>query len=508
MPLPSGDVSWPPVPHRGVQRDLTEWAAWYSGDTEDLGKVYGQQAEQSASSRADGYTTLANRMRFWGRRGADTPSNRQRLHVPVASDIATTSADLLFGDEPILRIREATEENAESDAKAAQDRLTDIADEIGLFNLLLEASEVCAALGGIYLRPGWDLVNSPDCPTLDVVHADAAVPEWRGNQLIAVTFWKVILRDGQKVMRLLERHENGVILNGLYLGTPDKLGSAVPLKNSVETENLEESITIPTELNERMLVRYVPNVRPNRKHRHLPIGRADFAGVEPLMDALDETYTSWMRDIRLGQARLMVSEDALERGPRGSGASFNYDQEVFTPLGIDPSAKDGGALITPIQFAIRMEEHSGTAADLFEHIVTSSGYSPQTFGLHIEGQAESGTALRVREGKTLKTRARKGRYMIPGVEDTLQILLAIDRHLLKRTDHGVYRPSVDLADVIVNNPIEVAQSISMLRTARVMSVETGVRLAQPSLDDAGVVAETKRILDEDTLVSDPTGGFA
>lgn len=486
--------------------DLREWSAWYSGDPTKLASVYGTLAETTASQKVYGSPTAGTRMRFWGRRGESVPQSRQRLHVPVASDIASTSADLLFGEEPSLRIPEAMGANAPADAKQAQDRLGEIADNIGLTNLLLEGAEVSAALGGVYLRPGWDQ-EVADHPLLDVIHADAALPSFRGRSLAAVTFHRVVMVDGNNIWRHLEVHEPGWIYHGLYIGTPDSLGTRVPLQRHTDTETLPQEVRLPESLSQGLIVRYVPNVLPNRKYRDRPIGRADFAGQEGLMDSLDEAYTSWMRDIRLGQARIIVSEEALDRRGRGQGASFDADREVFTTLSMDPQTKANGQPITPVQFTIRTQEHADTCLHLFEKIVTMSGYSPQTFGVNIQGQAESGTALRIREGKTLKTRGRKARYWVPAIEQVLETMLAIDREVLGHTDHGVFRPSVDEAEVIVNNPVEVAQTVSMLRQARAASVETAVRMAQPDLDDEAVVAEVARIQDEDTLTTEPTGGL-
>lgn len=495
-------MPWPPN-RRGPYADLEEWSAWYSGDPKALGRVYGTAGE---TRRREGMlSTLASRVSFWGRRGEEV-AGRQRLHVPVAADIAATSADLLFGEELQVRIPEAHEQNAGADAKAAEDRLRLLTDKIGLTNTLLEGAEVCAAIGGVFLRPGWDQ-ELADHPMLDVIHGDAAVGEWRGSYLLAATFWKEIARDGNAVWRHLERHEPGLILNGLYVGSTTHLGTRVSLDRHPETKGLEEEIRLPAELGQRLLVRYVPNVRPNRKWRGLPIGRADYAQLEGLMDALDETYTSWMRDIRLGQARIIVAEDALQRRGRGEGAYFDADQEVFTPIAMEPSAKASGAPIEAVQFQIRTAEHLETALNLFERIVTSAGYSPQSFGLHIDGAAESGTALRVREGKTLKTRGRKARFWTPAIEDVLEIMLAIDRHILGNREAEVFRPSVDVADVIVNNPIEVAQSVGLFRSAQAMSIETAVRMAQPDLDEAGRQAEVARIQDESAISADPTGGF-
>ena len=102
--------------------------------------------------------------------------------MPLAAEIAQSSADLLFGDPPELRI----EEN-----EKASDRLHEIAQASGLVNTLLEAAELCAALSGVYLRVSWD-TEVTDHPFLTVVNADRAVPEFAYGVLRAVTFWRVL----------------------------------------------------------------------------------------------------------------------------------------------------------------------------------------------------------------------------------------------------------------------------------------------------------------------------
>ena len=500
MPLPkSSDQSWPPDLGEGLNRDLAEWAAWYSGDTLGLGNYY----EPVSRTRKEASNSLTARQRFWGRRGNELSGSRVRLHVPVASDIAATSADLLFGEEIEITIREAHEERASSESIATQDRIDDIYDKTGLANLLLEGAEVCAGIGGVYLRPAWDLELASH-PLLYVHHQDVAVPEWRNDILYAVTFWQTLRVDGQTVVRLLERHEPGHIETGVYVGTEGKLGTRGNLANYEETKQLTEDYQLPPEFGKRLLVSYIPNVRPHRRLRHLPIGRPDFAGAEGLMDAIDETYSSLMRDIRLGQSRVIVAQEALQRKGRGQGATFNVDQEVFTGLNMEPGVGDP---ITPIQFLIRTTEHLETAMNLFEQTVTLAGYSKQTFGMAVDGQAESGTALRVKEGKTLRTNAKKARYWESGIEQTVENLLLIDRVILQNTDIMPVRPVVNCADVIAQNPLEVGQAITLFRQAKAASIETAVRLAQPELDEQAIKEEVQRIKDEDSIVADPTGGF-
>ncbi|NUT57153.1 MAG: phage capsid protein, partial [Thermoleophilia bacterium] len=108
--------------------------AWYSGDRQRLTKVY-----ERDERRQDG------RRRLWSRR--PEPGRRdRRMHVPLAGDIASTSASLLFSEPPAFTC-------SGTDAQA---RLAALLDEGGAVMTLLDAAEVCAALGGVYLRATWD----------------------------------------------------------------------------------------------------------------------------------------------------------------------------------------------------------------------------------------------------------------------------------------------------------------------------------------------------------------
>ncbi len=270
MALPTDpNLPWPPqsVP----QIDFSVWGEWYSGEFSPAGSEYstvpvttGGVTERLTGGFVHRHPSV---------QGGSTTNPRpgsQAVHCPLAGDIAQASADLLFSEMPNIRITEEV-------AKASEKRLTWLLDEMGAQNVFLEAAEPCAALGGTYLRVTWDRAFA-DYPFLTSVDADKAVPEftWSG-QLRAVTFWrKVAGKDPKAVYRHLERHEPGSILHGLYLGTKSKLGSSVGLDQSEETQGLSDTITLPEALRNGLVAFYVPNVRPNRRHRdsYLGIGGA------------------------------------------------------------------------------------------------------------------------------------------------------------------------------------------------------------------------------------------
>lgn len=486
MPLPvGGNVRWPPESWAQVFRAYDEWGAWFSGDPDRLATFYGE--EQAFTQRTQWW-------KFWARqRPGKEGAPRSQMHVPLASDIAATSASILFAEAPLVSVPEAHGDTENPEAVAAEERLIEIFEQSNLHATLLEAAETAAALGGIFVRVAWDR-EVANYPFLSPVDVDAALPEFRWGQLTAVTFWRVLERtdNGSKVLRHLERYEPGLILHGLYRGTTQNLGDQIDLKEHTATENLEPSIGLP---DRTLAVRYIPNNRPNRRFRNMmgsALGASDFAGAEGMLDALDECWTNWMRDIRLGRARLLIPEEYLEKA--GDKLKFDIDQEVFVPLNIAPGDNPNQG-IQENQFTIRFEEHSRTAQELIERITATAGYSPQTFGLRIEGRAESGTALRIRERKTLSTQQKKRRYWEQPLADLLEIALLVDGLFLGNKT-PVMRPRVDLADSIQPDPKDIAETIAVLHNAQSASVEVRVRMAHPDWSEDELAAEVERLNSE------------
>lgn len=503
MPLPAGgNTPWPPRQLAPVNGKIATWSAWYSGDPDQLAAVYGgQTVAQDTSgffaSQRGGWRAAVGRTLerwFWGTRPT-TAEPRTKLHVPIAADMAATSADLLFSEPPKLSTDDTT----------TTDRLAQLADD-GMHAALLEAAEICAALSGVYLRVVWDREYA-DAPWLCPAHPDAAVPEWRWGKLAAVTFWRIIAQEDRQVVRHLERHEPGKIMHAVYEGDADTLGRVVPLTEYPATADLADVLTdgdtIATGIRQMTAV-YVPNMRPNRLWRDFPdasaFGRSDYAGVEPLMDALDETYSSWMRDIRLGKGRLVVPSVYLQTAGPGQGARMDLDREVYEALNTMGS-DEGKMELTVAQFAIRVEEHSRTATELLTRIVAGGGYSAQTFGLTGD-VAITATEVAARERRSMITRDRKQRYWRPELAAIVEALLAIDATVFGSKVTPV-RPNIEFGDSVSEDPSAVAQTAQLLRAAEAASTETLVRLVHPEWDDTAVTEEVQRISDEAAVKAGP-----
>ena len=512
MPLPNSGTPWPPKALAAITPTLAEHAAWWAGDTAGLEKTYQSAAWRNRPSQyAGGVVGAVSRM-WWGRPVLDGGAQSTRkLHIPIAADLAQASADLLYSEAPAFTV----------DNEQTQARLAKLVDD-GLLQVLAEGAEEGAALGGHFLQVVWDDQVIPDHPFLAVVAADAAWPEFRWGRLVRVTFWHTVRAEGQQIWRHLELHEldgagNGVIRHGLYQGTAADLGIRVPLTDDpstagLVTDRLVDGDTIPTG-SPGLAVVYVPNQRPQRRWRNDPLGqhlgRSDLDGIEGLMDALDEAYSSWMRDIRLGKARLLVNSSALDDLGPGQGAAFDTDREIFTPLAAPPSSSINSATIAQAeQFKIRHEEHRATCVALLERILSTAGYSPATFGLDDgSGTAQTATEVKARQQRSFLTRDRKLRVIRPALSDLLHKLLHVDAAIFG-TPITPERPQVEFPDGVQESLLSLAQTAQALRAAEAASTETLVALLHPEWDAEQVQDEVNSILKEQAAampaLPDPT----
>jgi hypothetical protein len=502
MGLPSGGTPWPPPPYDVALKQQALWDAWLTGDRAGLASAYGaaepSRARTDFSSREGGVLPTIARF-FWGRPSA-SGEPRYKLHVPLAADIATASADLLFSEPPQFIARDGS-----TKAKARVDECLNQ----GSFHAgLLEAAELAAGLGGCWLRLAWDEELFGQV-IVEALAADSAMGEWRWGKLEAVTFFTDLALDKQKdqVFRHLERHEPGAILHGLYRGTTTELGQPIALGEHPATAVYLSGLEIGTEAGtnpkqvfidtkvKSLTAVYVANMRPQKRWRKIEglqeLGRSDFDGVEPLMDALDECLTSWMRDLRLAKARLIVPEFFLEALGKGKGATFDEDREIFTALNIAPKMEEAGK-ITPQQFEIRVEQHKATADQLIDHILDSAGYSPSTFGRGGEGD-KTATEVVSRERKSARTRDKKTRYWSQafGILDTWAELDSIVFHKGAKAPITVKWPDASQPDQEA-----LARTMQTLRTAEAASTSVLVAMWHPDWTEKQITQEVADILSE------------
>ena len=458
-------------------------------------KYYRQYIAAYSGDRDELNSTSDNGM-FWRRSG------KCKVHVPVAADIAAVSANLLFAEEPFFTTYdEETEENATDQQK----RLDELVELNNIHGKLNEGAESCAAIGDVYLKLNWRTDNpSVEYPVMTVAQGDSAWPEFLLGVLQGIHFFTVLKRDMKTgaVTRVYELYEPGKITMAIYEGDDTNLGSDVS-DEELKKYGFTREIKPPVD---DMLAVHIPNMRPNREFRDINLGRSDFDELRNLMDSLDEAYSSWMRDVRLGKGRTIVPAEYLKRPPQAmleglaASASWEFDPEIETYVAIDMSDGNGNTPgITLQQFAIRSGEHAATCVDLLRNIVSIAGYAPQTFGMDISGMAQSGTALHIREKKSYDTRGKKQTYWKAPLEQIMTAMIHLDNALWPdKGSDADDEVKVKFSDAAANDITTMSGAVQMLVAANAVSMLTRLQMIHPDWTKKQLNDEIQRIQQENT----------
>ena len=146
MTMPAANTPWPPEKWAPVTRMVGDASLWWEGDTKQLDSHYGGMNMVYRPSQFAGGVVGAVSRFFWGQPTPKGQSNR-KMHLPIAADIAATSASLLFDTPPTFTV----------DDEQAQANLDGMLNDDRFPADLLVMAESCAALGGVYGRIMWDL---------------------------------------------------------------------------------------------------------------------------------------------------------------------------------------------------------------------------------------------------------------------------------------------------------------------------------------------------------------
>lgn len=471
-------MQWPPMDLERYK--MQEHSTWYSGEAELLANFYFDHDLQNYMQLNYG---TKNNNKFWARQIKN--DSQFFIHVPVANDISETSSAFLFGESPIIRF------SAESEGmKDAQKALDDMLTKSGFFQKIVEGAEIASAIGGVYMKVAWDTDVSEE-PIPVVVQCEQAFPTFKFGQLVKVTLVYEVSNDGSTVYRLAETIEKGKISNELYKGSADNLGHKCELNECEATKGLEAE----TDTGDAMTCIYIPNLLPNKLNRQSPMGRSDYQGIETLMDALDEVFSAWMVDIQIARGKIHVPSGYV-KGLEGGKTKFNIDTMAYEELDIDPTSMTKP--IEATQFEIRSEQFEKTCLNLLDRIITSAGYSPQSFGLNIAGRAESGTALNVRERKSFATTNKKQSYWEAGLKKLIVAMCMIKQKHLGGKFTNELDINIAFSDGISNNLSEVSNAVKTLADAKAISTDTKVRMVHPEWTDEQVQEEVERILNDES----------
>ncbi|UAJ80164.1 hypothetical protein IT072_03705 [Leifsonia sp. ZF2019] len=494
MALPDANSSWPPKPWDQAYKVYSESEVWRVGDPDAIHDFY-RGERPAATHRHNGELHEGGvagwvSSKFWGR-PVPPGQNRTRLHVPAPADVASMASANIFSNPPELRF-------SDKQSQATLDRLELIGNSDEAHATFNTMGELKSVFGASVLTTEWD-TETADHVWLSAYGADVALPEFRKGKLVAVTLWTEY-RVGSVYYRHLERHSIGRIEHALYAGSSDKVGQRVPLQDHPETEYLATLVNgdsaIETGL-DRLTASYnvnLPSWAWRKKGQLASAGRSDFAQLYPLFDALDEAYSSWMRDLKLGAAKAVVPQAYLDTLGRGKGASFDIDRELF--VGLATPGNPDGDKIEQVQFDIRVEEHEATTTELWRIIYRTAGLGTRSVDRDA-GKQLTATGELLQDDDKEATRGKKILYDKRAIAEQLSVALELDGKLFPGKGGGRFDlPEVRFPDSAQVDPEKQARTIQYLSAASAISIWQSVKMFNPDWDDPTIQAEVDRILDE------------
>ncbi|MFS0027764.1 phage portal protein [Corynebacterium striatum] len=500
MALPTANTPWPPEKWAPVTQMIDDAALWWEGDTKRLDSHYATGGFNRPSQFAGGVVGSVSRF-FWGSPTPQGQKNR-KVHLPLAADLAYTSASLLFDTPPTFTV----------DDEHWQERLDTMLNNDTFPADLLVMGESCAALGGAFGRIMWDTNVSPD-PWIDFVDADSAYPEFSYGKLTGITFAETLPKTDEKTTwRLLSHYTAGRIEYGLYEGKDGNLGTPRELSAHPATAALAEIVDSNGGVDSHttgIAAAYFPNALPVvgfRKDGQLRnIGRPDISpDLHSLFDTLDEIWTDIRREMRLGRMRATVPEHWLDQQGFGKGQAFDVDREFYDGMNVSPSEQAGATFFQP---SLRFEQYLKLAEQTVLEILRRANYSPATFG--IGGSTAAQKTAREVEAEyqaSIQTWKAKSRYMRAGLSQLADALLEVDAWLNGGTI-PTDRVKVTMAAPAQETMLDKAQTIQALDAARAISTQQKIDMLHTEWDEEDKQVEVDRILAEQAGTFDPLGNI-
>lgn len=427
-------------------------------------------------------------------------SQRNYIIDPLPARIAEGYADFLFGDDIEVDITapDGVDVSEANPLDTSQDDqwLDQIVSGNELDSELWAAEARCVSEGEVWWHIYVDR-DAADVPQIEWVSRSHVVPLFRGRRLAACAIVNTVSIEGtgnaERHYRHLQIHGEGQVLNVLFMGERNRLGTRVPLTSNPATEGLADEWNhgLP------MLAGRVKNGFVT--HRNL--GFSEYDRIEGLLLELNEARTIGAENARLTAKKRLFANAAMMTTDSDGVPSFPAGDDVIVT---DPG---GGVLgggsdkppVTAVEYSFDAEPLIKHTQEVERTILSRVGLVPQFLGTDVTGGSDSGTAIRLRFMPTVNAAKGKAREWDTNLPVILQLAMLVDQLPEENGGYGRpyayagHPPCVERGSVLPEDKGEEVRNIATAVTAEIMSRETAVREQHDDWPDEQVQAEVERI---------------
>jgi hypothetical protein len=416
---------------------------------------------------------------------------REYIHDPLPRKIGQAFADFLWSGEPQYR--------ASTDAD--QPWLGLLVDENDLTARLHRAeATLIVPEGEAYLKIHTDREVAIS-PIITFSSRLAVTPLWKGDHLMAAAFFteyhdqEFVEQDGKTMLtdvvwRHFEVHSDRVVRNALFKGTRSEVGKQRNLADRPETAALTETWPHGLPMLCQRWVNALDDDDPT-------LGVSDYDSIIDFQRTLNEARVIAAENARLtAKKRVFVTDDLL-----ATDGSFDAGADVIA------TGSQGGTLgDSPNTPPVSAVEYSYDSVPLIAHtdhtmdaMLNAVGLVPQIVGRHVDGQAETGVALKVRLIPTIATGEAKAREPDSKLPLALQLAGMVDALPVafggfNRAYAGLSKPPTVTRDSLLpRDETEVVADNANAVNAGIRSRETAVREQWPGWSDPEIQEELDRI---------------
>ena len=294
-------------------------------------------------------------------------------------------------------------------------------------------------------------------PIVELYKPQNYTPRYKRGRLFELVFHNDYEKNKTEY-RLDEIYGKGYITYELYQINKDGSEILVPLTDLEETAELKD-----VSWKEKTIL---GGEKTNDK--------CDYDGLISEFDALDETWSQLMDEIRLGRSEVYVPEMLL------TNKTFNKFRKNYAELGND-ERENGKNEITHIQPNIRTDEYAKAIREIIHNCLVAVGLSPFTVGIQDSiGANASGESLTKREASSLRTRNEMIDTWEPFLEEMFMTLLFADvlfnNGKFNRTaklDDRLYA-EVSFGDYISPTRKDLIEETKMMKDADIIDAEKAI----------------------------------
>lgn len=324
-------------------RKISEWKSWYTGDVKGF-------------------------HRYKVRNGHNTVRCK-RYSLGMGKKIPEDWANLLMNEKVNITLEGSKE----------QEFIDRVFEENNFEVKANEMQEMAFALGTVAFIPrvvGMEATETGPIPgsasgiVMDYVTVEHIWPiAWQNGIITECAFSSVGTDNGEDYCYLQIHHKvNGQydIENRLYRYRNENLDAEVRLADVGSFANVPP--VVHTGSDRRQFVIDRPNIANNFDYS-VPLGISVYANAIDVMQGVDIAYDSYVNEFVLGKKRIMVKPAATEF--LDGEPIFDSDDLVFYVL---PEDVQDGSIITPIDMALRTQEHNTGIQDQLNLLSSKCGF--------------------------------------------------------------------------------------------------------------------------------------